>query len=41
MKALNIASILLFETAPNLTLIFMLLYILGLIGVFRKSGLDW
>ena len=41
MKALNIASILLFETTPNLSLILMLLYIVGLIGVFRKSGLKW
>ena len=41
MKALNIASIMLFETTPNLTLIPMLLYIVGLAGIFRKSGLKW
>ena len=41
MKALNIASILLFETTPDLTLVFMLLFIVGLAGIFRKSGLKW
>ena len=41
MKALRIASILLFETTPDLSLACMVLYILGLIGIFRKSGLKW
>ena len=41
MKALNIVSILLFETTFDLSLIRASLYIVGLIGVFRKSGLAW
>ena len=41
MKALNIVSILLFETTFDLSLIRASLYIVGLIGIFRKSGLAW
>ena len=41
MKALNIVSTLLFETTPSLDLVCMLLYIVGLAGVLRKSGLEW
>ena len=41
MKALSIATILLFETTPDISLIYALLYIFGLAGMLMKSGLKW
>ncbi len=41
MNALNIVLLLLFEASLDIELLFKVLYIVGLIGVFTKSGLAW
>lgn len=38
---LKVFTTVVFESSLNYSLVFMLLYILGLIGIFKKSGIKW